>query len=325
MQKRAKIILTINLILIFTLLSSLPLINAINMRDWNVGDSVTYGIKSEFKAAYEWTNESFIDSYGYTAEHEVKISISSIDENTKSCTTKKIYPSGSTDENTRIYGAKENGLILAQVLLDFIYIWDYSLNKSILTGFYLSFNPFYKYGYPSLFLEPDWGTFNGEFVEILNTSRTISAVYNDYTLHYNDLGDFLDSISSYKIMGKETIIDAQNAFTNETTKWSFEFDLSGNIHYGIYDNVDHKKDYYSYDKYLVSCEFEYSEGGILESYMEHKEIYRSKDNLTDTSESDYFIQKGGLAGIGVNFEFYTIILTLIILPVLIAFLKKKKQ
>ena len=82
MQKRAKIIFTINLILIFTLLSSLPLINAINVRDWNVGDSVFYGIKSEFKAAYEWTNESFIDSYGYTTEHEIKTSISSFDENT---------------------------------------------------------------------------------------------------------------------------------------------------------------------------------------------------------------------------------------------------
>lgn len=325
MQKRAKIIFTINLILIFTLLSSLPLINAINMRDWNVGDSVTYGIKSEFKAAYEWTNESFIDSDGYTSEHEIKISISSFDENTKSCTIKKIYPSGGTDENTRIYGAKENGLILAQVLLDFIYIWDYSLNKTILTGFYLSFNPFYKYGYPSLFLEPDWGTFNGEFVEILNTSRIISAVYHNYTLHYTYLSDFLDSISSYKIMGEETITDAQNAFTNETTKWSFEFDLAGAIHYGIYNYVTHKTDYYPYDKYLISFEFEYSKGGILESYMEHKEIYRSKDNLTYTSESDYFIQKGGLAGIGVDFEFYTIILTLMVLPMPITFLKKKKQ
>ncbi len=325
MQKKAKVILTINLILIFTLLSSLPLINAINVRDWNVGDSIIYGIRNVHKSSGEWINESIVNSFEYLNEFEYKISISSMDENNKTCTTKRKSPSGYTSEYTRIYGAKENGLILAQVLLEFNYRWDSSLNETILTGLYFDFDPFWKYGFPSLFLEPDWGTFNGEFVEILNTSRIIFAVIHNYTYHYIELSDFLDSTSSYKIMGEDTITNAQNAFTNDTTKWSFEFDLAGNIHHGIYDNVNNKVDYYPYDKYLISCEFEYSKGGILESYMEHIETYRSKENITYTSESDYFIQKGGLAGIGVDFEFYTIILTLMVLPMLITFLKKKKQ
>ncbi|MCK4845517.1 MAG: hypothetical protein KAS95_07575, partial [Candidatus Heimdallarchaeota archaeon] len=167
MQKKAKIIITINLILIFTLLSSLPLINAINIRDWNVGDSVTYGIRRNSKSFSEWTNESIVDSSEYSNEYEYKISISSFDENNKTCTTKIKYPYGVTDEYTRIYGAKENGLILAQVLFNFGYSWDSTLNETILTGMYSYFDPFWSYGFPSIFLEPDWGTFNKEFVDIL--------------------------------------------------------------------------------------------------------------------------------------------------------------
>ncbi len=87
MQKKAKVILTINLILIFTLLNSLPLINAINVRDWNVGDSITYGIRYDQKSFGEWTNESIIDSYVVTSEREYKISIASLDENNKTCRT----------------------------------------------------------------------------------------------------------------------------------------------------------------------------------------------------------------------------------------------
>ncbi|GAI67559.1 unnamed protein product, partial [marine sediment metagenome] len=68
------------------------------------GDSVIYGIKGDFSSFSEWTNESIIDSYEITSEYEYKISISSFDENNKTCTTKIKYPLGFTDEYTRIYG-----------------------------------------------------------------------------------------------------------------------------------------------------------------------------------------------------------------------------
>jgi hypothetical protein len=292
---------------------------AVGETDWMVGESIVFGVRETLQSSTEWVNETLEGTTTIAAESEIKMTIQTIDAENKEAETKFQYSLGLVMDITLNYDAIENGQEYAEDIFSFNYYWDYNFNRHILTSFSINL-----YGIIP-FLEPDWVNFNKYFVESVNQSRIITSINTGYEIVDIEFNDFLESITSYEIMGESNISDAQEAFKSTTTKWSFEFDLTDYILDTNYDFEDQTWEYFSYDKYVLSATLEYSNGGTLEKGTFSKESIITLDNITTTNVHNFAIVRGGLAALETDFSFVAIVAGLAILQVTVIVLKRRKR
>ncbi len=292
---------------------------AVGETDWMVGESTVFGVRETIQSSTEWVNETLEGTTIISLENEMKMTIQTIDAENKEVETKCQYSLGLVMDFTLNYDAIENGQEYAEDIFSFNYYWDYNFNRYLLTSFSINLYNIVP------FLEPDWENFNRYFVESVDQSRIITSIDTGYEIVDIEFNDFLESITSYEIMGESNISDAQEEFRSTTTRWSFEFDLTDYILDVDYDYEDQTWHYISYDKYVLSATLEYSNGGTLEKGTVSKESIITLDNITTTYVQNFAIARGGLDALETDFSFVAIIAGLAILQVTVVVLKRRKK
>jgi len=206
-------------------------------------------------------------------------------------------------------------------LFDINYIWDQDRDQPILRNF-----DFYFYN--SRFMESNWSQINTQLSDILNETTIVDIVINpnDMSSHVITFGDFLGNLTSYKIQGKSSISAAQNQFTDSTTKWTFEFDLSGVIHY-----LDHYNTTFGYNIYLpidkmtFETTVEYTEDGARKYRSDFIEIENeySDDEYKVTEIMSYVVSLGKLP-IQLSLSYLSFIPAILVIVLVVRIRKNKK-
>ncbi|NHJ85496.1 MAG: hypothetical protein FK734_08540 [Asgard group archaeon] len=166
------------------------------------------------------------------------------------------------------------------------YVWDYVSEKPILRSFDFNFRNM-------RFISNNWSIINAYFVDLFDAYYIVDTVtdpvhLNDYEITF---GYFLESINSFKIQGRNSLGTALSQFGSQTTKWTFEFDLSGVIYYN--DHFDDELGYNIYlpiDKCIYKSIIEYTPDGALKHREDYFDI--EIEYFTDRykeAESVYFI------------------------------------
>ena len=185
------------------------------------------------------------------------VTILSVDEVEKRILTEVSLPNGGKST----HGETFNGTGIAQYELttrNFLgvhYTYDTSTNNIYMTSFSCGL-------IMHKFIEVDWSFFNKEFKGIFGDKNILDTVICSTSIKEITIKEFLSSIS-YTILGKKDIVDARNQFTNTRTSWTFEFDLKDAIY--RFDNEEN--DYLPYNKYKVTLQFEYTNGGTIRRYQ----------------------------------------------------------
>ncbi|MEA2071186.1 MAG: hypothetical protein U9O98_07845 [Asgard group archaeon] len=261
-------------------------------RSWNVSDIYTWGHKIIEETSY-FNSSKTIDSMTekIVEQWDAKRNISAIDILTKRYDYYRKSGSGSWAKITNTDYSAANFISDELSTTDFFstnYIWDSYENRTILLGESISLAT-----YP--LIEPDWIKINNGFKTMLNSSVIIEQVYNpvDDLLENITLHQFLTNMTSFNIMGENNLAEAKKNFGNETTKWTFVFDLSEYIMYDVSSYIS-DEGYLPFDDYVKSITLEYSEGGVLKTIEEKKEFTVNINNGTRNYLYHRIIKLGGL-------------------------------
>ncbi|MCF2144839.1 MAG: hypothetical protein K9W42_14175 [Candidatus Heimdallarchaeota archaeon] len=217
------------------------------------------------------------------------------------------------------YGA-EDYVSSSLVLSNFIsvdYSWDYVHNRTVLTS--VIFNLEYRN-----LLEPNWALINKGFRDMLNGSEVIETENDPYssTVYNFTLLDVFNSLHA-TINGKHSFTKGWNSFIDSRTKWTFSFDLSGVYYRG--ESNGSMIIYYPYEKALYSVELEYTNGGILKSYLITTEVKYSTESTSYESNYEYKKVLGGYKSAQVNLALFPIIATLGLFAIGVLLKKHKKK
>jgi len=306
-------------ILITILMINSSLHSSATTRDWYVNSSVKYAYILRASEKITTITDELV-GYEYVSEEmEIRldiISIDSINHELVANITTGIGYMGEVDENT---DAELLSNSLAEYLIYINYRWDEIGNRLVLTDFDMYYFMMF------FFIEPEWEIFNTNMGRLLDRTQIVDTVVNGPTTYEITFGDFLDSIVSYNIMGVSDTMGSQFTLSNSSTKWSFNFDLSNVIYAREYDSESGEYSYFPYSKYTVSYVLDFTEGGtlILLDYNMITEV--TTNEVIEEEELGMLIQKGGLDAVKTPFNFSYSLLSLMILPVLIYFSKKKKR
>lgn len=162
------------------------------------------------------------------------------------------------NEYERTYAAEDFALDLEDAL-DGNFFWDEE--KSELICYSAGFG-FYTY----YFIEPDWQTVNKGYKEAFNESRILDIVYHEMEEEEVTVGDFFKNyVNSFSLMGKTTLNEGLAELNSNTTRFTFEMDLSGYLNYDYYNSTIGGFQYTPYHKAIYSIEVIYESGGILSS------------------------------------------------------------
>lgn len=306
-------------ILITILIISSSLQSSAATRDWYVGSSVKYAyIVTASEKSTTITDELVGYEYG-SEEMEIRFDIISIDSINHEFVANMTTGDGYMGEYDGYTDAEELSEFLAEYLFYINYRWDESGNRLMLTNFELNFFMLF------FFIEPEWEIFNTNMGRLLDRTKVVDTVVDGETSYEITFGDFLDSITSYNIMGVTDTVGSQFTLSNSSTKWSMTFDLSNVIYERVYDSETSDYYYFPYSKYLLGYTLDFTEGGtlILLEYNVIAEV--TTDEAIEEEEFGMIIQKGGFDEVKTPFNFSYSLLSLMILPVLIYFSKKKKR
>ncbi|MHA1186581.1 MAG: hypothetical protein ACTSXA_09400 [Candidatus Heimdallarchaeota archaeon] len=317
---KKEILMMINSALIIALFCNLSLVSASDLA-WNAGDVIVWGRYTEVSTIVTnvaaGTTLEDKDQDGYDFQYN----LTSYDLLSKQYEYIYSSPSGTNSPTTRSfdwenmannYLTSDNG--------DFInvnYQWDYATNQTVLTtfSFYLNTNFLNNWR----LIEPNWVNLNTAFKGIFNETYVLDTLADPYEplIHNFTWGTFLDSID-FKIMGRSNLNYALNQFKDSTSKWTFEFDLSG-----VYSH-DLNGDWEGYESYVVVVEVEYSDGGVLEKYVRDTSYTRTTDDI----QTDYLSHTkeaiGGLKKAMASIPIITAIIGLLTISTFILIKKRKK-
>ena len=319
MKKQANYLFSIFLLSLL-IITNIPFTQAVYARDWQIGETVNYGYRYFFDAKTRQTNDTMKYKHSSATSSSFRYEILEIDQENMFVSFKSDQAGGFQEYSLSYNTSEICEFLFIGNLFGFNYHWDYELNKTRLVDF--RFNGVYKFiGINFPFIEPEWEYFNNPIAEQINPERVIDyVVYTDgsqqKTLNIT-FGDFLDSIKSYKIMGKNDIISAQNVISNNLSKWSFEFDLSGYIVSKRWDK------YFDYEKYIIALEFEFTEGGTWKSYSHLIEYNLVEEHIIN--EYKFSIEYEKDLKTRAEFEFISVLGAVLILSITIAMLRKRMK
>ncbi|TET75821.1 MAG: hypothetical protein E3J43_07700 [Candidatus Heimdallarchaeota archaeon] len=305
-------------ILITILIINSSLQSSAATRDWYVGTSVKYAfILSESEKTT--TTIDALEGFEYCSEEmEIRLDIISIDLGNHEFVANVTSAGIGMGEYDGFTDAGVISGLLADNLFDIDYRWDEKGNSVLLTDFDMDIFAMF------FFIEPEWEIFNINMGRLLDRTKIVDIVTDGlWTTYEITFGDFLDSIVSYDIMGVKDIVGSEFTLSNSTTKWSFSFDLSNVIYKRVHGT--HVDSYFPYSTYTVSYTLDFTEGGTL-NLLEYNMITKvTTDDAVIEEVSSMIIQKGGFESVRTPFNFSYSLLSLMVLPVLIYFSKKKKR
>ncbi|MHA1199111.1 MAG: hypothetical protein ACTSQF_07160 [Candidatus Heimdallarchaeaceae archaeon] len=306
-------------ILITSLMINSSLHSSAATRDWYVGTSVKYAIIFSESVKTITTIDALEGFNCFSEEMETRVDIISIDlDNHEFVANMTIAGGIGMGEYYRFTDAGVISGLLADSLFDIDYKWSEKSNSVLLTDFDMDIFAIF------FFIEPEWEIFNINMGRLLDRTQIVDIVTDGlWTTYEITLGDFLDSIVSYNIMGVSDTVDSQFTLSNSSTKWSFSFDLSNVIYKRVFGT--HVDSYFPYSTYTVSYTLDFTEGGTL-NLLEYDMITEVTTDYAVIEEvSSLIIQNGGLESVRTPLNFSYSLLSLMVLPVLIYFSKKKKD
>ena len=170
-----------------------------------------------------------------------------------------------------------------------------------------------------------WELFTTNLEALADRNQIVDAVFHETTEYEITLGDFLDSIPSYKIMGISDTDQTPFSISNSSTKWSMTFDLSNYIYESEWDYIEETYSYFPYSKYIVNVALDYSNGGTLIAYDSTVSYEVTTDESIIKGEQEHRIRKGGSSAIRTPYNFSYALLSLLIVPTVILYNKKKRS
>ncbi len=291
------------------------------VRDWYEEGVYVFGSANR----EEYISTSLLEDLSYKSEYvgegERMYTITDIFELTKELEVEAKYDNGYEDTFTFNFDADSISTNMADNFFYHNYRWDEDRSRIILTSFRADF------GSIRYFVEPDWELFNTNLEALADRNQIVDTVIHETTEHEITLGDFLDSIPSYKIMGISDTEQTPFSISNTSTKWSMTFDLSNYIYRSEWDYIEgtYSYSYFPYSKYLVSVSLDYSDGGTLISYDCTESYEVTTDERIIKGEEEYRIRKGGSSAIRTPYNFSYALLSLLIVPTVILYNKKKRN
>jgi len=287
-MKKSKLLLLVTVALLSVLVMGSSFTRAVSP-EWNVGDIYLWGTLARSYAVENGVKTEILIT------SEVEYNITGINTLDLEFDAYRTTTSGRQFLNDRSYGA-DDFISSAFHLGSFVgvdYEWDYEHNRTVLTEFVVSLDPYYL-------LEPDWAKINKAFRDMLNGSEIIETVNDPYssTVYNFTLQEVMDYLN-VKINGKNSFASGWNSFTDSRTKWSFEFDLSGKVNMG--QNNGTMILYTPFEKATIKLEIEYTKGGVLEKSLAYQYGKITIDGETSEGTEEAKIALGGLESVQANF------------------------
>lgn len=271
-------------------------------RSWHAGEVYFFGYSYDIQAIYQSDSPELHRTTHSSTDLQYSYNITGVDLLTERY--RAIYADDSGTDPISSHGFVWEDFVEHYLdnLISVTYVWDYEHNSTVLVGYSLSYSTWN-------FIEPQWDMINSEFADtIFNTSDIIATVDDPYLpiIHNITLGTFLNSTNTYSIMGKDNLEDAKLKFTEKTTNWFYEFDLTGVMMLGIYNSTLGYNLYHPYEKATISYDIEYTKGGVLNRYQ-----LNGYSNCTYTDYmSEYSMSQltvlGGVKSLEGNFPFLVI-------------------
>ena len=317
MGKKNILIMT-GAVLLIALFCNLSLVSASDL-SWNAGDIIVWGHYDDVSIIVKDLNADTTLEEIVQGGYDFQYNITAYDSVSKQYDYIYSDPSGTYSPSTRSFDwedfadadlTSDNG--------DFInvnYIYDENTNHTILTTFTLSVN-FLNYR----LIESNWNGLNIRFAEVFNESYLLDTVNDPWssTVYNFTWGTFLDNID-YKIMGRSKLKYALNQFKADTSKWTFEFDLSGYLYHSIGGG-----EYAAYDSFIVKLEVDYSDGGVLEKFVKDTSYTKIDDDI----QTDYLYHSkealGGLKKAMLSLPIIASLIGLLTISTFILIRKRKK-
>ncbi len=238
---------------------------------WEAGTFYTFNTR-------DLENFSFINEKEDTESHsdtlilnEFSFNITSINNITKNYDRDSYDSYGNVASSTSSYDTEifSNTRLRLSDMIQANYDWNYEFNTTVLTSFTCNVNLNSWF-----FIEPNWTLINNNFVSNFVESEIIFTLSDPFNpiIHNFTLGDVLDDAASFAILDKDTFPEINQQFVNGISRWTFTFDFSNRIYFGIFNNTIGELSYHPYETYIKTLEFEYSSGGILKEYFHRTEV-----------------------------------------------------
>lgn len=288
-------------------------------RDWYEDDVYVFGMVFNGESIYTSLSEDLSSKSESINEFERMYTITNIFEITKEVEVEAKYEDGYETTLTFHFDADSISTYYANTFFYHNYIWDEENSRIILVGFDADL------GIIEYFVEPDWELFNTNLESLADRTQVVDTVTHDYSTYEITLGDFLDAIPSYKIMGNSDTEQTPFSISNSSTKWSMTFDLSNYMYITEYDYIEGTYSFFPYNKYLVNVALDYSNGGTLIAYDYTLSYEVTTDESIIKGELEHRIRKGGSSAIRTPINFSYALLSLLIVPTVILYSKKKRN
>lgn len=326
MGKKNRLLLLVIFCSILFIGSSITPIDSYEL-DFLLGEHYLFGLS--FYEYYEDrdTSNGNYDIDEYRGAFEVEFNITRLDLGSKVVDLAYYYPDGTlfTWNNYNFDMAVYTSYWLAHTnnFFDIDFRWNEDTDSVVLYDFDINF-----WGDPLFFVEPIWWDYNQGLRTVFNGSTIIDTV--DVPSSETDIevtfGYFLEIISMYTINNRNSLNNAINQFTDNNTDLLLHFDLSNVIHNYIYDEDLGKSIYVPIEEYKVDFELSYSNGGILDYYINRYEIAMSYEDNYEKYIDEYEAAYGGLKKLKTPLNLFSIIPALLVSVLIMKFsIKKKKE
>ncbi|MBY9000031.1 MAG: hypothetical protein KGD64_03885 [Candidatus Heimdallarchaeota archaeon] len=321
MKTKTRIISVISFIVLLSLLNLNPTLGTTSERDWLEGDIEVYGFRMHVGTNYANLLTNLTGSEIMEAEMDYQLELIDVNQVTYDYVFNATMPYGSLGESDSTGDIDYIIDDMMDYFLHFEYVWDDSANITRLIDFNVGNE------YLVFFIEPDWDKFNQALADIFDRERLIASIAHDSTTTNITMGDFLDSLTSYQLLGVEGFSESEEI--DPVTKWTLTFDLNQSI-YDKSTPLPFVDTFTLYNKYNASCVLEYTEGGTL---VESESSIRSGIINVDEEEGDlYFEQysyqqliRGGLNPEKASVNLYSILSAILVVPIIIYIYIRRKR
>lgn len=328
MSQKKSILMLTNFIIIALLVSNAITSIAIE-REYNAGNIFTWGFNIEEVMTNTYLDLDLVYINDETDSGDIQLNITAIDTLTKNYEGIWSDDSGSGSPGTYDYSLDDLGdRFETGDLFDIDWEWDYLNNVTVPGDFDFMLNTPYLMWQVfdhSYLIDPKWGDINDAIFAGFNLTYQVETFYNPYNANitYNyTLADVFDNIS-FKIMGKDTLADAEAKFTDTIYKWNFVFDLSGFLMEEYWNGTTDI--YQAYETYIVSLSLEYSEGGVLQELEHTTTTLITIDGIQEEVNYKFKLALGGMKSATVNFATISAVIGLFTISIVIVVIRRRKR